>query len=146
MGVQRHGSGSHESARWRKRHQPMSEINVTPMVDVMLVLLIVFMVTAPLLTVGVPVDLPDSAARPLPEDSKPIEVTLDQNGAIFLGDTAIARNELIERLRAITENRTDARIYVRGDQGLEYGVVMNVVGAINGAGFRRVALVTERPK
>lgn len=133
------------SASRTTRRTPMSDINVTPLVDVMLVLLIVFMVTAPLLTVGVPVDLPDSAARPLPDDAKPIEVTVDQNGAIFLGETAVGRAELIARLTAITGNRTDARIYVRGDQGLAYGKVMDIVGAINGAGFRRVALVTERP-
>ena len=120
---------------------------MTPFVDVMLVLLIVFMVTAPLLTVGVPVDLPDADARPLADDSAPIEVTVNQNGAIFLGETEVGLEELVERLRAITQNRgDDARIYVRGDEGLDYGRIMQVVGAINGAGFRRVALIAERPR
>lgn len=142
MAVHLHARGS------RSRHgraQLMSEINVTPMVDVMLVLLIVFMVAAPLLTIGVPVDLPDAAARPLPDDNKPIEITVDQNGAIFIGDTPIRQAELIERLVAITQGRADARIYVRGDQSLTYGRIMAVIGTINGAGFRKVALVAEAP-
>jgi len=128
----------------RGKYQPMADINVTPMVDVMLVLLIVFMVTAPLMVPGVPIDLPNSAARTLQEDSKPIEVSIDQNGAIFIGDTAINEAELIVRLKAISANRSDARIYVRGDKANSYGRVMEVIGAINSAGFSRVALVTER--
>lgn len=128
-------------------YRPMAEINVTPFVDVMLVLLVVFMVTAPLLTQGVPVDLPESQARTLPDDTKPLEVSIDQNGAIFLGDTPIELKELIVRLKAITANRTDApRIYVRGDRANSYGRVMEVVGAINAAGFQKVALITERPR
>jgi biopolymer transport protein TolR len=123
----------------------MAEINVTPFVDVMLVLLIVFMVTAPLLTVGVPVDLPKTDARPLPDDNRPIEVTIDQNGAIFLGDTPVGMAELVARLQAITNNRLDARIYVRGDAALSYGRIMEIVGAINGAGYSKVALVGARP-
>lgn len=132
--------------RGRRRNPPMSEINVTPFVDVMLVLLIIFMVTAPLLVPGVPVNLPDSEARALPEDTKPIEVTIDQNGALFIGDTAIDEKELIVRLKAITGNRTDAQIYIRGDSSNSYGRVMEVLGAINAAGFRQVALITERPR
>lgn len=128
------------------RYQPMAEINVTPFVDVMLVLLIIFMVTAPLLVPGVPINLPDADARALPEDSKPIEVTIDQNGAIFIGDTAIDEKELIVRLKAITGNRTDAQIYIRGDSSNSYGRVMEVLGSINAAGFRQVALITERPR
>ena len=135
------GSGERSG---RKRHQPMSEINVTPMVDVMLVLLIVFMVTAPLLVPGIPVDLPESQAQTLPADNKPIEISIDQNGAIFIGDTEISDSELIIRLKAITANRRDARIYVRGDKNNSYGRVMEVIGAINAAGFKKVALVTER--
>ncbi len=134
------------SPRGRRRNPPMSEINVTPFVDVMLVLLIIFMVTAPLLVPGVPVNLPDSEARALPEDTKPIEVTIDQNGALFIGDTAIDEKELIVRLKAITGNRTDAQIYIRGDSSNSYGRVMEVLGAINAAGFRQVALITERPR
>ncbi len=129
----------------RGRAHLMSEINVTPMVDVMLVLLIVFMVAAPMLTIGVPVDLPDATARPLPDDNKPIEITVDQNGAIFIGDTPIRQAELVARLAAMTQGRADARIYVRADQSLSYGHVMAIIGAINGAGFRRVALVAEAP-
>ncbi len=140
MGASLNNSGGFKT---RGRHRPMAEINVTPFVDVMLVLLIVFMVAAPLLTVGVPVDLPDAAARPLPDDNKPIEISVDQNGAIFLGDASVRLNELVARLAAVTRNRVDARIYVRGDQSLPYGTVMQVVGTINAAGFKRVALVTE---
>lgn len=137
----------HGSSRWsRGGYKPMAEINVTPMVDVMLVLLIVFMVTAPLLTVGVPIDLPEAQARPLPEDTKPLEVSIDQNGAIFLEDMPVGKAELVARLRAITNNRQDARIYVRGDQTLTYGKIMEIMGAINGAGFTKVALVAERPQ
>jgi biopolymer transport protein TolR len=137
----------HGGSRWsRGNYKPMSEINVTPFVDVMLVLLIVFMVTAPLLTVGVPIDLPDAQARPLPEDTKPLEVSIDQNGAIFLEDTPVGKAELVARLKAITNNKADARIYVRGDQSLSYGTIMEVIGSINGAGFTKVALVAERPK
>jgi biopolymer transport protein TolR len=136
------GSGS----RGRGVYRPMADINVTPMVDVMLVLLIVFMVTAPLLTQGVPVDLPDSRAKALPDDTKPIEISIDRTGAIFIADTPIELNELIVRLKAITGSRPDARIYIRGDQANTYGRVMEVVGAINAAGFHKVALVTERKK
>jgi len=145
MGAQLDTSGVSTHSR-RSRHRPMAEINVTPFVDVMLVLLIVFMVTAPLLTVGVPVDLPDAAARPLPEDNKPVEVTVDEYGAIFIGDAPVGAAELVSRLAAITGNRRDARIYVRGDQSLSYGRIMGIVGSINAAGFNKVALVTEQPR
>ena len=133
----RRGSGS----RWR----PMSEINVTPFVDVMLVLLIVFMVTAPLLAVGVPVDLPRSQARPLPEDSKPLAVTIDAEGRLFLQKTEVGMPELVARLRAIAATSPNLRIYVRGDRHIAYGRVMEVMGLLNAAGFPRVALVTELP-
>jgi biopolymer transport protein TolR len=122
----------------------MAEINVTPFVDVMLVLLIVFMVAAPLLTAGIQVDLPKAAAKPLPQDSKPLEVTIDQNGAIFLADTAIRIEELVPRLTAIAGNRLDTRIYVRGDTKLDYGDVMKVIGVVNAAGFTRVALIADQ--
>ena len=140
------GVSLHRGAGRKSKYRRMSEINVTPFVDVMLVLLIVFMVTAPLLTVGVPVDLPEASARSLPEDDRPLEITIDQNSAIFIGDTEIQTNELVARLRAISNNRMDARIYVRGDQSLPYGTVMQVMGLINGAGFTKVALVTEQPR
>lgn len=128
----------------RGRYRPMAEINVTPFVDVMLVLLIVFMVAAPLLTAGIQVDLPKAAARPLPQDSKPLEISIDHEGAIFLADTAIGIDELVPRLTAIVGTNRDTRIYVRGDTKLDYGQVMQVIGVINRAGFTRVALVAEQ--
>jgi biopolymer transport protein TolR len=110
----------------------------------MLVLLIVFMVAAPLLTAGIQVDLPKAAARPLPQDSKPLEISIDHEGAIFLADTAIGLDELVPRLTAIVGSSRDTRIYVRGDTKLDYGQVMQVIGVINRAGFTRVALVAEQ--
>ncbi|RMD86760.1 MAG: protein TolR [Alphaproteobacteria bacterium] len=129
------------------RYKPLAEINVTPFVDVMLVLLIVFMVAAPLLQVGVPVDLPDARAPALPEDTTPLTVTIDQNGAIFIEETAIGLEELVPRLAAIAEtrNRTETRVYVRGDRRLAYGEVMRVMAAVHAAGFSKVALVADRP-
>lgn len=128
-------------------YRPMAEINVTPFVDVMLVLLIVFMVTAPLLQVGVPVDLPQAQARTLPEDQQPLTVTVDQNGDIFLEDTKITLDTLVPRLSAIAVNRqrTETRIYVRGDRSIDYGRVMQVMAAMTSAGFNKVALVADRP-
>ena len=138
-------SATEEPARRgaRRRRRPMAEINVTPFVDVMLVLLIVFMVTAPLLTVGVTVDLPETTSSPLPGQDEPLTVSVARDGAVFLQDSAIDLPDLGPRLLAITERRPDARIFVRGDRVIDYGRVMEVVGAIHGAGFTRVALVTE---
>jgi biopolymer transport protein TolR len=138
-------SATEETARRgaRRRRRPMAEINVTPFVDVMLVLLIVFMVTAPLLTVGVTVDLPETASSPLPGQDEPLTVSVARDGAVFLQDSAIDLPDLGPRLLAITERRPDARIFVRGDRVIDYGRVMEVVGAIHAAGFTRVALVTE---
>ena len=119
----------------RTTYQPMSEINVTPFVDVMLVLLIVFMITAPLLTVGVPVDLPKTKAQPL---SQP-------KGEIYVQETSVPLESLVPRLIAITENNADTRIYLRGDRSIEYGRMMEVMGHVNAAGFRRVALIAELP-
>lgn len=125
-------------------YRPMSEINVTPFVDVMLVLLIVFMVAAPLLTAGVPVDLPESKAQSLDqEDNKPLEITLQKNKEIYIGQTVVKADRLIPMLSAITENDPDRRIYIRGAQDLPYGQVMAIIGSINAAGFRKVALITE---
>jgi biopolymer transport protein TolR len=131
--------------RRRRRHGVMSEINVTPMVDVMLVLLIIFMVSAPLLTVGVPLDLPQSQAKSLDQDQKPLTVSVDGQGKIFLQDTEVNAEELVAKLVAITAARTgaDERIFVRGDRTVNYGTMMKVMGRISGAGFRRVALVSE---
>ena len=144
MGASVTGGGRPGGGGRRGRYRPMAEINVTPFVDVMLVLLIVFMVAAPLLTAGIQVDLPKAAARPLPQDSKPLEISIDHEGAIFLADTAIGLNELVPRLTAIVGNSRDTRIYVRGDTKLDYGQVMQVIGVINRAGFTRVALVAEQ--
>ena len=131
--------------RRRRRHGIMSEINVTPMVDVMLVLLIIFMVSAPLLTVGVPIDLPQSQAKSLEQDKQPLTVSVNLQGEVFLQDTKITVEELVAKLKAITESRggMDERIYVRGDRKVDYGTVMRVMGRLSSAGFRRVALVTE---
>jgi len=131
--------------RHRHRRGVMSEINVTPMVDVMLVLLIIFMISAPLLTVGVPLDLPQSQAKSLDQDKEPLTVSVNLQGQVFLQNTEIAVDELVPKLKAITEARggTDERIYVRGDRKVDYGTVMKVMGQLSGAGFHRVALVTE---
>jgi|SRR6185295_1197857 len=126
-----------------KRGRPMAEINVTPFVDVMLVLLIVFMVTAPLLTVGVPIDLPQTRARQLGQDPEPIAVSIDNAGKIFLQNTPITAEELVPKLMAISENGYNQRIYVRGDKTVDYGKVMEVMGLLNAAGFSRIGLVTN---
>ena len=123
----------------------MSEINVTPFVDVMLVLLIVFMVTAPLLTVGIPVDLPKVKANALTDQKDPIEITLKLDGTLYLGESAVEFENLIPRLNAITDQNTEARIYVRGDRVVSYGRVMEVMSIINSAGYVKVALVTQNP-
>ena len=132
----------------RRRHQRrpvMAEINVTPMVDVMLVLLIIFMVSAPLLTVGVPLDLPQTQAKSLDLDKEPLTVSVNVKGEVYLQNTEIPVDELVAKLKAITEARGGAeeRIFVRGDKQVEYGTVMKVMGRISAAGFHRVALVTE---
>ena len=129
----------------RRRVAPMAEINVTPMVDVMLVLLIIFMVSAPLLTVGVPLDLPQTQAKSLDQDKDPLTLSVNVTGQVFLNDTEIPINELVAKLKAITEARAglDERIFVRGDRKVDYGAVMKVMGRLSAAGFRRVALVTE---
>ena len=131
--------------RRHRRRPVMAEINVTPMVDVMLVLLIIFMVSAPLLTVGVPVDLPQTQAKSLDQDKEPLAVSVDEKGKVFLQNTEITADELVAKLKAITETRGgfDERIYVRGDKKVDYGTVMKVMARLSAAGFKRVALVTE---
>ena len=121
----------------------MSEINVTPFVDVMLVLLIVFMVTAPMLTVGVPVNLPNSEADSLPDDQEPLTLSINSKGEIFIQDTKVGFSELVPKLLAISKNRTDTRIYVRGDRNINYGRVMEIMGKLSGSGFSKVALISE---
>ena len=125
---------------------PMSEINVTPMVDVMLVLLIIFMVTAPLLTVGVQVDLPKTKASIIRGEDEPLAITVKADGQLYLQETKIELNGLLPRLTAITGNNPEVRIFVRGDSSVNYGRVMEVMGAINAAGYRKVALITQQGK
>ncbi|MEQ8664654.1 MAG: protein TolR [Rhodospirillales bacterium] len=123
----------------------MSEINVTPFVDVMLVLLVIFMVTAPLLTVGVEVNLPKTQSRALPGSDEPLTITVDAAGNVYLQETQITLDVLVPRLQAITGENPDVRIFIRGDAAIDYGSVMQVMGVINGAGYNRVALVTASP-
>ena len=125
---------------------PMSEINVTPFVDVMLVLLVIFMVTAPLLTVGVPVDLPESKAKSLSDDLEPLELTINKEGQVFIQESLTDLDKLVPRLLAIAKNRLDTRIYIRGDRKIDYGKVMQVLGLLSQAGFNKVALIAEIPK
>lgn len=133
-------------ARGRARRAPMAEINVTPLVDVMLVLLIIFMITAPLLVAGVPVDLPDSNAGALQSDDTPIQISLDGEGGVYIDEQLQEAGTFPQRLAAIRSARADGeepRVYIRADQGLDYGRIMSVLGEVNRAGFRRVALVSE---
>ena len=132
---QRHGFG-------RARTTLMTDINVTPMVDVMLVLLVIFMVTAPLLTVGVSVDLPETRASTITGQDEPLSVSVDRDGQIFIQDSPVEMTALAPRIRAIAGNNPDVRIFVRGDQAIDYGRVMAVMGAIHAAGFNKIALLT----
>jgi biopolymer transport protein TolR len=137
------GNRMQPSARLGRKRPVFNDINVTPMVDVMLVLLIVFMVAAPLLTVGVPVDLPKTQAQNLSGEDEPLVITINAKGDIFLQESEVKAKALIAQLKAITASGYDQRIYVRGDQAVNYGRVADVVARINAAGFTRVALVTE---
>ena len=128
----------------RARYRPLAEINVTPMVDVMLVLLIIFMVTAPLMTSGVSVDLPKTDAKPLNSDSEPLTVTIKADGSIFLQEQAVDLGELVAKLQAISQNNPERRIFVRGDKDLAYGRIMEVMGTITQGGFTKVALLAEQ--
>ena len=130
----------------RKRYSQMSEINVTPFVDVMLVLLIVFMVTAPLLTVGIPVDLPKVKASALTDQKDPIEITVNIEGEVYIGESLVEVENLIPRINAITELNTEARIYIRGDRIVAYGRIMEIMSIINSAGYVKVALITQNIK
>jgi len=139
--------GGGRTARYARRrsYTPMSEINVTPLVDVMLVLLIIFMVTAPLLTVGVPVDLPKTQAEVISDPEEPLVITVNAEGRLFLQETEVDVAGLAPRLLAITQNKLDTRIFVRGDRSIQYGRVMEVMGALTTAGFTQVALIAELP-
>ncbi|MCA3268068.1 MAG: protein TolR [Tagaea sp.] len=124
----------------------VAEINVTPFVDVMLVLLVIFMITAPLLTSTVPVDLPQTQAARATGQDEPLVVSVNNSGKVYLQDSEMELDVLVVRLRAITNNNTDARIFVRGDRAINYGRVLEVMGAISAAGFNKVALVAEVPQ
>ena len=141
------GNGGNGGSGYRRRsYRPMAEINVTPMVDVMLVLLIIFMVAAPLLTVGVPVDLPKTAAATINDQDEPLVISIDKEGKLFLQDTEIPLESLVPRLNAITNNKPDTRVYVRGDRAIDYGRIMEVMGTVSSAGFTKVALIAELPR
>jgi biopolymer transport protein TolR len=139
--------GGDQGGSRRARYQPMSAINVTPMVDVMLVLLVIFMVTAPLLTVGVPVDLPQSKAPAITEPKEPLVVTIDAQGKIYLQNTLIDNDdELAPKLLAVSNRNPDAAIYVRGDRSIDYGRILQVMGLVSSAGFTKVSLIAELPR
>ena len=146
MGAGALPAGAEGGRRRRKgrRHRPVAEINVTPFVDVMLVLLIIFMVAAPLLTVGVPIELPETQAKPLQGETEPIVVSIDPDGKIFLQDKEVTAEKLVATLQAIAREGLDERLYVRGDRDADYGTVMRVMGRLNAAGYRRIGLVTEQ--
>jgi biopolymer transport protein TolR len=128
------------------RYAPMAEINVTPLVDVMLVLLIIFMIAAPLLTVGVPVDLPQTQAATINEQVEPLTITVNGKGQIYIQEGEVAEDQLVPRLQAIVKNKADQRIFVRGDKAINYGRVMEVMGLVASAGFTKVALIAEIPQ
>lgn len=130
----------------RGRYRPMAEINVTPLVDVMLVLLVVFMVAAPLLTVGVPVDLPQTQAPPITDPKEPLVISINAEGRVFIQDTDVVPDALVPRLQAITGENPDALVYVRADKSIDYGRVLEVMSLISAAGYRKVSLIAESPK
>ncbi|MDJ1158242.1 protein TolR [Chelatococcus sp. SYSU_G07232] len=127
-----------------RRHSAMAEINMTPFIDVMLVLLIIFMVAAPMLTVGVPLDLPQTQAKPLNIDQKPLTLSVDDKGQVFLMETALKDEEIVPKLQAVAKAGAEERIYVRGAKAVNYGRVAQVMALITSAGFKKVALVTEQ--
>jgi biopolymer transport protein TolR len=140
------GNGRSSGRAAAGRYRPMSEINVTPLVDVMLVLLVVFMVTAPLLTVGVPVELPQTQAPPINEPKEPLTITVNRDGAVFIQETTVPMENLVARLQGITGSNADAVLYVRGDKEINYGRVLEVMSLVTAAGFHKVSLVAEAPK
>ena len=140
------GNGRSSGRAAAGRYRPMSEINVTPLVDVMLVLLIVFMVTAPLMTVGVPIELPQTQAAPINEQKEPLTITVNREGTVFIQETSVQIDALVTRLQAITGSNPDAVLYVRGDKEISYGRVLEVMSLVSAAGFRKVSLVAEAAK
>ena len=139
------GSGGGRRGQ-RRYYRPVSDINVTPFVDVMLVLLVVFMVTAPMMTVAVPLDLPKTQARSLSQNKEPLVISVDGTGKVYVQDKGMELSELIPKLKSITGANPDARIFVRGDKAVSYGKIMEVMGSISAAGFNKVALVAELPQ
>lgn len=140
-------SSGGKKARRGRRHRralPMADINMTPFIDVMLVLLIVFMVAAPMLTVGVPIELPKTAAKPMQDETQPVTISIKPNGDIFLMETKITLDDIVPRLQAIAKNGADERIFLRGDKSIDYGTMMQVMGLVSGAGFKRIGLVTAQ--
>jgi len=137
-------SGGNSGGRRSRRRNGFSEINVTPMVDVMLVLLIIFMVAAPMLTEGVKVDLPQAKASPLQDQDKPLNIYVQKDGKISLETNPILIDEIANKLKAIAGEKVDTRIFIRGDKGLDYGRMMRVVGEVNAAGFSKIALITDQ--
>lgn len=142
MGMSLDGQGRAGGRRRRGRKAPMSEINITPFVDVMLVLLIIFMVSAPLLTSGVPIDLPDTQAKALNADTQPITVSVNDKGQVYLQETEVDIAEVVPKLEAIAKTGYDERVFVRGDKNADYGTVMKVMSRISAAGFKNIGLVT----
>jgi biopolymer transport protein TolR len=145
MGASLAGGGGRSGRRGRRRRgSAIVDLNMTPFIDVMLVLLIIFMVAAPMMTVGVPVELPRSAARPIQDETRPLTVSVNSRGEIYLQEMRISLDEVVPRLMAIAQNGVEDRIFIRGDRTVNYGLMMQVMGKISGAGFRRIGLVTEQ--
>jgi biopolymer transport protein TolR len=142
MGMSVGNSGGRGHRRRGRRHGLVSEINVTPFVDVMLVLLIIFMVAAPMLTVGVPIDLPETQASAMNSETQPITVSVNSEGQVYLQESEIAIEDVVPTLQAIATTGYDERIYVRGDRSADYGTVMQVMARISSAGYRNLGLVT----
>jgi biopolymer transport protein TolR len=143
VGAQGAGGGGRRRNRRARKHGAIADINMTPFIDVMLVLLIIFMVAAPLIATGVPIDLPQTAAKPINIDQKPLTISITQKGEIFMQDAAVSDAELLPRLQAAAKQGFDERIYVRGHKQVDYGRVATVMSAVTAAGYKRVALVTE---
>jgi biopolymer transport protein TolR len=144
MAVAGKASGGRRRGRRGGKNKPMSEINVTPMVDVMLVLLIIYMVAAPLMTVGVPIDLPKTQAKQLNTEQKPITISVNNEGLVFVGETPVDVANVVDAVSAVAINGTEDRIYVRGDSTASYGTVMQVMGALSGAGYTKIGLLTDQ--
>ncbi len=136
------GGGGRRGRRGRARKGPMADMNMTPFIDVMLVLLIIFMVAAPMMTVGVPVDLPETRAKAMEGQTQPITVSVDGQGRIFIQDAELKLDELVPKLQAIAKNGIDERVFVRGDRTTDYGTILRVMGRLNDAGFKKIGLVS----